>query len=93
MSEVTANFKHDSGQPRVHLRQSKVVVVVVVVVFCFHACEVLGEKVRLFIPRLRFLFQWRSARALTFHFLGKDQSTVVHRTDSTVAECSLTSCV
>ena len=29
---------------------------------------------------------WRSARAHKFHFLGKDQSTVAQRAETTVAE-------
>ena len=36
---------------------------------------------------------WRSARAHKFHFLGKDQSTVAQRAETTVAGCFLPSCV
>ena len=40
-----------------------------------------------------FLLKWGSARGHRFHFLGQDQATVAQRTKTTVAECSLTSCV
>ena len=54
----------------------------------------LGGKVLWFIPRLRFFFRWRSARAYQFHFFfkGQDQSTMAQRAKTTVAECFLTSC-
>ena len=42
---------------------------------------------------LFFFFEWRSARAYQFHFLGQDQSKVAQRAETTVARCSLTSCV
>ena len=53
-----------------------------------------GENVRQFIPRLRFfsLFVWlvklRLGRAHCFHSLGRDQSTVAQRAETTVAERS-----
>ena len=44
-------------------------------------------------PVLFFFFnlKWRLARANSFHSLGQDQSTVAQRSETTVAECSLTS--
>ena len=54
------------------------------------------ENVRPFISRLRFFclfFKWRLVRAHLFHSLGKDQSTLAQRTEPTVAECTLRSCV
>ena len=51
------------------------------------------ENVRQFVPRQRFFFfKWRLARA-NIHSLGQDQSTVAQRAETTVTECSLTSCV
>ena len=54
-------------------------------------------KVRPFIPRLRFFFfyylKWKSSRECKFHFLGQYQSTAAQRAETTVAECSFTSCV
>ena len=38
-------------------------------------------------------FKWRSARTHQFHFLGQDQSTVAQQAETTVAECSLMSCM
>ena len=56
-----------------------------------------GEDFRPFIPPYAFFvvvfFKWRLARANYFHSLGQDQSTVVQRVETTVTECSLTSCV
>ena len=40
-----------------------------------------------------FFFKLRLARAHYFHSLGQDQSTVAQPTETTVTECSLTSCV
>ena len=40
-----------------------------------------------------FFFKWRSARAHKFHSLCQHQSTMAQRAETTVAECSLTSCV
>ena len=62
------------------------------------ASEDFWENVRPLISRLRFfsfLFfsKWRLARAHKFHSLCQDQSTVAQRAETTVAECSLTSCV
>ena len=37
--------------------------------------------------------EWRVGRAHQFHSLGQDQSTVAQRTETIVAECSLTSCL
>ena len=60
-----------------------------------------GRNVPPFISRLRiylfilfFIFlKWRLARAHQFHSFCQDQSTVAQRAETTVAECSLTSCV
>ena len=59
----------------------------------FFACEGFGG--RSFIPHPRFFFflKRRSARQRSFHFLDQDQSTAAQRAETTVAECSLTSCV
>ena len=44
-------------------------------------------------PACAFSLKWGLARrAHYFHFLGQDQSTVAQRAETTVAECSLTSC-
>ena len=37
--------------------------------------------------------KWRLARAYLFHSACQDQSTVAQRTETTLAKCSLTSCV
>ena len=39
------------------------------------------------------VFKLRLARVHQFHSLCQDQSTVAQRAETTVAECSLTSCV
>ena len=39
-----------------------------------------------------YIFKGRSSRAHKFHPLGQDQSTVAQRAETTVSECSLTSC-
>ena len=68
-----------------------------------HSCEwwlfprvrVFFENVWQFIPRLRFFpsfLKWRLAYGYYFHSLGQDQSTVAQRAETTVTECSLTSC-
>ena len=62
----------------------------------FLACEVLGKMFDDSFPRpalLFFFFQWRSARAHWFHSSCQGQSTVALRAETTVAECSLTSCL
>ena len=55
------------------------------------------ENVGQFILHLHFFFflflKWRLGCAHYFHSLGQDQSTVAHQAETTVAECSLTSCV
>ena len=57
------------------------------------------QNVRPFISCLRFLLllffflKWRLARAHQFQSLCHDQSRVAQRAETTVAECSLTSCV
>ena len=40
-----------------------------------------------------FFLKCGSPRVHRFHFLGQDQSTVAQRDKTTVAKCSLTSCV
>ena len=44
-------------------------------------------------PECAFFLKWRLARAQKFHSLCQDQSTVAQRAETTVAKCSLTSCV
>ena len=59
----------------------------------FLACEDFGRMFDNLFPAcvFFFFFKWRLARALFFHSLGQDQSTVAPRAESTVTECSLTS--
>ena len=45
------------------------------------------------LPVLFVVVKWRLVRAHYLHTLGQDQSTVAQRAETTVAECSLTSCV
>ena len=46
------------------------------------------------LPALFFFFlKWRLARAHCFHSLCQDRSTVAQRAETTMAECSLTSCM
>ena len=59
----------------------------------FLACKDFGRMLSLFIPRLHFFLKWRLACAHQFHSLGQDQSTVAHQAKTSVAECSLTSCM
>ena len=40
-----------------------------------------------------FFLKWDQLPHMIFFFLGKDQSTVAHRAETSVAECFLTSCV
>ena len=52
------------------------------------------EYVPQLIPHQHFFFfKWRLARAHWFHSLGQDQSTVAQWAETTVTECSPTSCV
>ena len=67
------------------------------IAFSSHA-RILGGKGHFFPPSALFFFlflflRWISACAHRFHFLGQDQSKVAQRAKTTVAECSLTSCV
>ena len=62
--------------------------------------RILGECRTIHSPPVLFSFffsffflKWRLARALYFHALGQDQSTVAQLAETTVAECSLTSCM
>ena len=67
----------------------------VVVVAFFPSLRRFWENDRPFILRLRFFFFFEvqiSSRAL-FHSLCQDQSTEAQRAETTVVECSLTSCV
>ena len=60
----------------------------------FYSLLLLWGNVRHFIPRLRFFFfKWNLTGAHLFHSLGQDQSPVAQRAETTVTECSLTSCV
>ena len=40
-----------------------------------------------------FFVKWKSYRVHQFNFLGRDQSTVAQEAETTVTECSMTSCV
>ena len=76
-------------------RLSEFCVVVVVVAFSARA-RILGECSTIHSPPAFFCFfvlKWRLARANYFHCLGRDQSTVAWRAETTVTECSLTNCV
>ena len=65
-----------------------------VVVAFSSLARILGKVSTIHFPACAFfVLNWRSARAHQFHLLGQDQSTVAQRTETTVAECSLTSCV
>ena len=61
----------------------------------FLACKDFWETVRKFIPRLRFCFFFKAEirSRILIPLLGQDQFTVARRAETTVAECSLTSCV
>ena len=65
----------------------------------FSLAMTLGEGSTSHSPSALFFFafffslKWRSARAHQFHFLGRDQSIVSQRPETTVAQCSLTGCV
>ena len=53
-----------------------------------------GSTIRDSFPACAFfLLKWRLTRAHLLHSSGQDQSTVVQREETIVAECSLTSCV
>ena len=57
--------------------------------FVFFTCAFLLLLLLFFF----FPLKWRIARAHYFHSLCQDQSTVTQRAETTVAKCSLTSCV
>ena len=65
--------------------------------FCFlggGACSTIQSPPLLFLFFFFFLFlKSRLARTHLFHFSGQDQSTVAQQAETTVAECSLASCV
>ena len=52
-----------------------------------------GKRVRPFIPRLRIFIKVEVSSRTLISSLGQDQSTVAKPAETTVAECSLTSCV
>ena len=68
-----------------------------VVVTFSSSARILGECSTIHSPPafllIFFFFKWTLARTHKFHSLGQDQSTVAQRTETTVTECSLTSCV
>ena len=64
-----------------------------IVVFCFCLFGWLVGCLGVFLFVLFCFFKWRLARAIEFHSLGQDQSTVAQRAETTMAERSLTSCV
>ena len=57
--------------------------------FFFSLARILGKCSTIHSPPF---FKWRQARAHQFHFLGQDHSTVAQRAETTVAECSTTTC-
>ena len=60
----------------------------------FLACEDLGRMLDHSFPAYALFFlKWRLACPHLFNSLRQDQSTVVQRAETTVTECSLTSCV
>ena len=64
------------------------------VLFFFFFCGVgAGESFVESIPSCAVYFMWRSARAHHFHSSGQDQYTVVQRSETTVAQRSVTSWV
>ena len=68
----------------------------VVVLAYSSRARILGECSTIHSPPALFFFfffKWRLSRAQYFYSLGQDQSTVAQRTETTVTECSLTSCV
>ena len=75
-------------------RQTQLVVVVVV---AFSSClRIFGRMFDNSLPASPFFLiflKWRLVRAHWFHSLGQDQSTMAKRAETTVTECSLTSCV
>ena len=64
-----------------------------VVVVAFPPVRGFRENVRQFVPRLRFFFFFKWRLACAHYSVGQDQSTVAQRAETTVTECSLTSCV
>ena len=84
-----------NNRPRTACVDVVVVVVVVVVVAFSSRARILGECSKIHFPPAAFFFFFEveiSSRTLIPLF-GQDQSTVGQRAETTVAECSLTSCV
>ena len=57
------------------------------------ACRDLGGRFDDSFSTCTFFLKWRSAGTHQFHFSGQDQSTVAQWAETTVADCSLTSCM
>ena len=66
---------------------------VVVYLFVFVVCFLGVCECVLFVCFFVFVLKWRLARAHLFQSFGQDQSTVAQRAETTVTECSPTSCV
>ena len=64
-----------------------------VVVAFSSLAKIWGECSTIYSTPALFLWKWRLARAHLFHSLCQDQSTVAQRSETTVAESSLTSWV
>ena len=69
-------------------RGGGMVVVVVVVVAFFLGCEDLRRLFNYLFPACGSFFFFLNK----FHFFDQDQSIMAQRAETTVAECSLTSC-
>ena len=54
--------------------------------------KILGERLIIHSP-LRFFFFWSADQIVQFHSLCQDQSTVAQWAETTLAKCSLTSCL
>ena len=103
MNEEAANYEKDNSdwsvKPRENylpLHECRVIqttlMVVVAVVDFSSLARILGECSTIHSPPALFFFLKRTlARAHQFHSLGQDQSTVAQQTETTVAECFLTS--
>ena len=65
-----------------------------VVVASSSLAKIMGECLTTHsLPSLFVLLKWRLAHVHQFHSLGQDKSTVAQRAETTVAKCSLTSCM
>ena len=56
-------------------------------------CSTIHSPPALYFFSFFFFLTWKLARVHLFHSLWQDQSTVVQRAETTVAECSVTNCV